>query len=119
MRERFTVLLEKRPGSRSPYEKCRECLKRSRHSLHLQRNERPHRSSGILPGQSADQLLGAAKAEAEIPPFAFVRLRRLADVFAVVFAALGHIGKIHNNHILIIDPIQYLSDGSDLFRIAP
>lgn len=49
MRERVTVLLEKRPGSRSPYEKCRECLKRSRHSLHLQRNERPHRSSGILP----------------------------------------------------------------------
>lgn len=112
MRERVTVLLEKRPGSRSPYEKCRECLKRSRHSLHLQRNERPHRSSGIL-------LLGAAKAEAEIPPFAFVRLRRLADVFAVVFAALGHIGKIHNNHILIIDPRQCLSDGSDLFRIAP
>ena len=70
-------------------------------------------------GQSADQLLGAAKAEAEIPPFAFVRLRRIADVFAVVFAALGHIGKIHNNHILIIDPIQCLSDGSDLFRIAP
>ena len=116
MRERVTVLLEKRPGSRSPYEKCRECLKRSRHSLHLQRNERPHRSSGILPVSLLTSFLGPQRPR---PPFAFVRLRRLADVFAVVFAALGHIGKIHNNHILIIDPIQCLSDGSDLFRIAP
>ena len=70
-------------------------------------------------GQFADQLLRTAKADTEIPPFVFVRLRSLADVFAVVFAALGHIGKIHNNHILIIDPIQCLSDGSNLFRIAP
>lgn len=43
---------------RSPYEKCRECLKRSRHSLHLQRNERPHRSSGILPVSLLTSFLG-------------------------------------------------------------
>lgn len=70
-------------------------------------------------GQFVDQLLRAAKADAEIPPFAFIRPRRLSDVFAVVFAALGHIGKIRNNHILIAVSIQCFPDGADLFRIPP